>query len=104
MVGGSHACRIRFRGRPWAPPQRPRFRPVSSPQHTSPDGHVALRLGAPLPSRDKGEDLVVDALLRAADPRIRELGTDDKAAVELARRQIAPEYDRLNPHRDQVVF
>lgn len=51
-----------------------------------------LDFSGELPSRDKGEDLVVDALLRAADPLIRELGTDNyNAAVELAWRQIAPE-------------
>lgn len=45
-----------------------------------------------LPSRDKGEELVVDALLRAADPLIPELGTDNyNAAVEAAWRHIARE-------------
>jgi len=45
-----------------------------------------------LPSRHKGEDLVVDALLRTADPLILELGTDNyNTAVEAAWTQIASE-------------
>lgn len=42
-----------------------------------------------LPSRHDGEDKVVDALLRAADPLIPELGTDEYGrVVEAAWRQL----------------
>lgn len=51
-----------------------------------------LDFASELPSRHKGEDMVVDALLRITDPLVRELGTDKYgAAVEAAWRQISPE-------------
>ena len=48
-----------------------------------------LDFNGDLPSRDEGEDRVVGAFLRAADPMIPELGTDDYGrAVEAAWRQL----------------